>query len=222
VARRLRWLPATYFFLEDRMPSTLGRHCLLALAASGMLMACTARDTNTDTTSAAGAVATSNDSAARAASTNNGWTDGRIVGFATAANAGEIAEGKLAQTKATNAQVKAFAKQLVTDHQAMLDEGKQFATSNNVMPDTTSSDVTDLMHESQEELKDLQEKKAGKDWDKDFIEHEIEGHKKVLDKLQQAAQSTTNQQLKDMLTKASGKVQEHLTKAQDLENTLKS
>jgi putative membrane protein len=208
------------------MPSTLGRHCLLALAAGGMLMACTARETPaTDTTSAAGAVATSNDSAARASSaaaTNNGWTDGHIVGYTTAANAGEIAEGKLAQTKATNAQVKAFAKQLVTDHQAMLDEGKKFAQSNNVMPDTTNSDVTDLMHESQEGLKDLQGKKAGKDWDKEFLEHEVEGHKKVLDKLQQAAQSTTNQQLKDMLTKASGKVQEHLTKAQDLENTLKS
>jgi putative membrane protein len=204
------------------MPSTLGRHCLLALAAGGMLMACTARDTNTDTTSAAGAVATSNDSAARAASTNNGWTDGRIVGFTTAANAGEIAEGKLAQTKATNAQVKAFAKQLVTDHQAMLDEGKQFATSNNVMPDTTSNDVSDLMKDTQDELKELQEKAAGKDWDKDFIDHEVDGHKKVLDKLQQAAQSTSNQQLKDMLTKASGKIQEHLTKAQDLQNTLKS
>ena len=205
------------------MPSTLGRHCLLALAAGGMLMACTARENaTTDTTSAAGAVATPNDSAARAANANNGWTDGHIIGFTTAANASEIAEGKLAQTKATNAQVKAFAKQLVTDHQAMMDEGKAFATSNNVMPDTTNSDVTDLMHESQDGLKDLQEKKAGKDWDKEFIEHEIDGHKKVLEKLQQAAQSTTNQQLKDMLTKASGKVQEHLTKAQDLENTLKS
>jgi putative membrane protein len=222
VARRLRWLPATYFFLEDRMPSIPGRHCLLALAAGGMLMACTAKENTADTTSAAGAVATSNDSAAKAASANNGWTDGRIIGFATAANAGEIAEGKLAATKATNPQVKAFARLMVTDHQAMLDEGKSFATSNNVMPDTTSGDVADLMHETQEELKELQEKKAGKEWDEDFIKHEVEGHKKVLDKLQQATQSTSNQQLKDMLTKATGKVQEHLTKAQDLENKLKS
>jgi putative membrane protein len=203
------------------MPSTLGRHCLLALAAGGMLVACTAKDSSTtDTTTAAGAVATANDSAAKATN-NNGWTDGHIIGFTTAANAGEVAEGKLAQTKATNAQLKAFAKQLVTDHQAMLDEMKSFATSNNVMPDTTNNDVTDLMHASQDEIKGLQDKKAGKDWDEDFIEHEIDGHKKVLEKLMDAQKATTNTQLKDILTKATGKVQEHLTKAEDLKTKVK-
>jgi putative membrane protein len=186
-----------------------------------MLVACTAKDSSTtDTTTAAGAVATANDSAAKATN-NNGWTDGHIIGFTTAANAGEVAEGKLAQTKATNAQVKAFAKQLVTDHQAMLDEMKSFATANNVMPDTTNNDVTDLMHASQDEIKGLQDKKAGKDWDEDFIEHEIDGHKKVLEKLMDAQKATTNTQLKDILTKATGKVQEHLTKAEDLKSKVK-
>ena len=205
------------------MTSKLGRNCLLALSAAAFVAACKPRDNAaTDTTTSAGAVAT--DSANRAATPAvGGWTDGQILAFATAANHGEITEGTLAQTKATNAAVKAYARQMVTDHKAMLAEGQAFASKNSITPDSTKSDVTDLMKESQDEVKELTEKAKGADWDKEFIEHEIDAHKKVLEKLQNATQATTNPELKDLLTKASGKVQEHLTKAEDIKtNTLKS
>ena len=52
----------------------------------------------------------------------NGWTDGHILAYAAAASNGEIAEGKAAQAKARDAGVKAFARQMVADHQAMLAE----------------------------------------------------------------------------------------------------
>ena len=203
------------------MTSSFGRKCTIVLSVAAFAAACTPKDNAaTDTTSSAGAVAT--DSANRTATTG-GWSDGQILAFAAAANNGEIAEGTLAQTKATNAAVKAYGRQMVTDHRAMLQEGKDFATKNNITPDSTKDDVTDLMKESQDEMKELTEKAKGADWDKEFIDHEIDAHKKVLDKLQNAAQSTTNQELKDMLTKAAGKVQEHLTKAEDIkQNTLKS
>jgi putative membrane protein len=206
---------------------------MIALAAATLLVGCKPKESTTDTTSAAGAVATGSDSANRArtdttnpnanASANGGWTDGQILAFATAANRGEIAEGKLAETKATNAKVKAFGRQMVTDHTAMLHEGTSFAKKNNITPDSTKNDVTDLEKNSIDEMKDLQTKKKGNDWDKDFIDKEIDGHKAVLDKLQQAQNATTNAQLKEMLTKATAKVQEHLTKAQAIkDSTLKS
>jgi putative membrane protein len=142
---------------------------------------------------------------------------------ASAANSGEINEGRLAERKATNPAVKAFARQMVADHSAMLTEGKSFASKNNIRPDTTKDDVTDLKKDSRDLVKDLTGKKAGKDWDEDYIEHEIDGHKKVLDKLQDAEKSTTDPQLKTMLTKAVSKVQEHLTKAEDIkDNKIKS
>ena len=202
------------------MTSNLGRSCMLALSAAALVAACTPKENAaTDTTTSAGAVAT--DSANRPAV--GGWNDAQIVAFATAANNGEIAEGTLAESKATNAAVKAYARQMVTDHRAMLNEGKAFATKNNVTPDSTKDDVVDLMKGSQEEIKELTDKAKGADWDKEFIEHEIDAHKKVLEKLQNATQATTNPELKDLLTKATGKVQEHLTKAEDIKtNTLKS
>jgi putative membrane protein len=213
------------------MTTSFGRHCLLGLSAATLLVACKPKGNYaTDTTSSAGAVATGSDSANRAAAATDttanrtgSWTDGQIFAFASAANNGEIAEGKLAQTRATNAKVKAFARQMVTDHQAMLNELKTFAKNHNITADSTRNDVTDLTKDARDELKDLTDKAKGADWDKDFMDKEIDGHKKVLDKLQEAERSTTNPQFKEMLTKAIGKVQEHLTKAQDIkDNTLKS
>jgi putative membrane protein len=217
------------------MTTRFGRHCMLALSAATLLVACKGNgNANTDTTTAAGAVATGSDSANRAAgattaasasanTNNNSWTDGQILAFASAANKGEIAEGKLAESKASNPKVKAFARQLVTDHTTLLNEGNSFAKKNNITPDSTKSDVQDLQKDAQGDIQDLQSKAKGKDWDEDFVDKEIDGHKKVLSKLQDMQNATSNAQLKDMLTKAQQKVQSHLDKAQALkDSTLKS
>jgi putative membrane protein len=216
------------------MPTRYGRHCVIALSAATLLVACKPKDNaTTDTTTAAGAVATGSDSANRTRTdsataaannnSNNNWTDGQILAFAAAANRGEIAEGKLASTKATNPKVKAFARQMVTDHSAMLTEGNAFAKKNNITPDSTKSDVQDLQKDANGELQDLTAKAKGADWDKEFVDKEIDGHKKVLDQIQKAQNTTTNPQMKDMLQKAAVKVQGHLQKAQALkDSTLKS
>jgi putative membrane protein len=213
------------------MPTRYGRQCMIALSAATLLVACKPKENaTTDTSTAAGAVATGSDSANRArtdsttmAANNGGWTDGQILAFAAVANRSEISEGKLAETKATNAKVKAFARQMVADHTAMLNEGTSFAKKNNIKPDSTKSDVVDLQKDAIDETHDLQTKPKGNDWDKNFIDKEIDGHKKVLDKLQNAQNATTNPQMKDLLTKATAKVQEHLTKAQAIkDSTLKS
>jgi putative membrane protein len=199
-----------------------GTHALLVAALAAALGGCKGRNevAKTDTT-ATGMVAPSSDTGAMAMNNaNREWTDARIVAFANAANAGEVQEGTLAERKATNAAVKAFARQMVADHKAMLADVKAFQTKASVQPDSTAEDVRELMKEGQDEIKELTDKKAGKDWDEDFIEHEIEAHKKVLDKLQDAEKSAMNPELKTLLTKASAKVQEHLTKAEDIKSKL--
>jgi putative membrane protein len=172
--------------------------------------------------SAAGRVDTTihNDSlAARTdtgAAAHNGWSPASILGYTTAANMAEINEAKLAEKKATSPQVKAFARTMLTDHQAMLAEGKTLAGKLNAQPDTANGDAHDLMNSARDELKDLTDKAKGADWDKDFIDKEIDGHQHVLDKLQDAAKNTTDADLRAALEKATGKVQQHLTKAQDI------
>ena len=133
-----------------------------------------------------------------------------------------MAEGQLAAKKATNPVVKAYARQMVTDHEAMLKDGHALAAKLNATADTATGAAHDLLEDAHKELKDLTDKAAGADWDEDFIEHEIDGHQKVLDKLQDAAKNTNNVELRAALEKATGKVQQHLTKAQDIKaNVLK-
>ena len=218
------------------MSTQLAVHRITALAALVALGACKTRERDVgDTTvaartdTAANRVAANADTAARHVDSaagsvvrRGGWTSASILAFANAANNAEIREGELAAKKATNAQVKSFARQLVTDHRAMVSDGKSLASKLNVTPDTADDDVRDVVKHSADNVKDLTDKTAGLDWDRDWIDQQIKDHKDVLDKLQDAAKNTTDAQLRATLEKATGKVQEHLTKAQDLkDNALK-
>ncbi|HXT14893.1 MAG TPA: DUF4142 domain-containing protein [Gemmatimonadaceae bacterium] len=166
---------------------------------------------------AAATPATDSTAAANTANTANKWSNNAIVAYATAANEGEVQLGRLGEKKATSAAVKAFARQMVTDHSAMLAETKKLGTKIKAMPDTTMGDVHDLMGHSRDELKELTDKAAGADWDKNYMDKMVSDHKDVLDKLQDAAKNTTDPDAKKALEGAVGKVQTHLTKAQDIQ-----
>jgi len=204
------------------------------------LCACGPRDRSADDTTAkqagaavdtaAGRVGAAADTAARAtepaaasAVKRGGWTDASILGFIGANNAGEVRLGQLAAKKATNPAVKKFADQLVTAHRTLALEMRSLAGKLSVTPDTADGDVHDVMDKGRDQIKELTDKPAGADWDKKYIDNQIDDHKDMLDKLQDAAKNTNSAELRAAIEKASGKVQEHLTKAQSIkENELKS
>jgi putative membrane protein len=148
------------------------------------------------------------------------WTNDRIFGYTHNANNGEIALGKLAEKKATNPQVKAFAREMVKDHTAMMNETHALFAKLNVKPDSAADDARDLAKDGADKLKELTDKAAGADWDKNYIENQVDTHQKVLDKLNDVAKNSTDSTVTNALTKATAKVQEHLTKAQNLKNTV--
>jgi putative membrane protein len=190
-------------------------------AVAGLMLAATVAACAKKDDTAADSMAARTDTSAAAAATANPdsmnvgkWTPAATVGFATAANQGEIDMGKLGETKATNAEVKAFAKEQVTDHTKMLADAASLGTKLNAVADTAAGDAHDLMGHTRDEIKDLTDKAKGADWDKNYMDKMIEDHQKVLEKLQDAAKSNTNADVTKALTDASAKVQEHLTKAQ--------
>ncbi|MEP6495905.1 MAG: DUF4142 domain-containing protein [bacterium] len=200
---------------------------IAAIAAGTLLGGCKGQDHAQSDTTAAGEVArpatdttamTPAVTPAPGTTLNAGWTDGQIVAFAEAASRGEIAEGKLAEKKASNPAVKKFAHQVVADHEMMLKNTAAFATKENIMADTTKSDITDLAKGAQDGLSELTTKPSNNDWDKNYMDKQIDGHKSVLSKLQDAEKATTNAKLKELLNKAVGKVQSHLTKAEDVKD----
>ena len=170
-----------------------------------------------DSASAANSMA--NDSANR--STSGTWTNDHIFGYVHNADNGEIALGKLASTKATNSVVKAFGAQMVKDHQAMMKDAHALMSKVNAGVDSTWDDAKDLAGDGTEKLKELTDKEKGADWDKNYIESQIDMHQRVLDKLQDAVKNNTDTTVTAALTKATAKVQEHLTKAQSIKAGLK-
>lgn len=151
------------------------------------------------------------------------WADANVLGYTTVANRGEIALGKLGEKMATDPAVRSFARMLVTDHEQMLARMKGLATKLSAMPDTSAGDANDLARHDADEISDLNGKAKGIDWDRAFIDEAIEGHEKILSQLQDAAKNSPSAAVRASLEQASGKVQEHLTKAQDIKtNVLKN
>jgi putative membrane protein len=197
----------------------------MALFCATAIGACSKADRTADTAaartdSAAGRLDSTamakTDSGMNMAHNAGAWTNDHIFGFAHNANEGEIALGKLASTKATNPKVKAFGAEMVKDHQAMMKETHALMTKVNATPDSTWDDAKDLASAGNDKLKELTDKAKGADWDKNYIESQVDAHQKVLDKLQDAAKSTTDTTVAAGLSKATAKVQEHLTKAQSI------
>ena len=197
----------------------------MALLCAAALGACSKTERTADTAaartdSAAGRLDSTamakTDSGMNMAHNAGAWTNDHIFGFAHNANEGEIALGKLASTKATNPAVKAYGKEMVKDHQAMMKDTHALMEKVKAGVDSTWDDAKDLAGNGADKLKELTEKAKGADWDKNYIESQVDMHQKVLDKLQDAAKSNTDSTVTAALAKATAKVQEHLTKAQSI------
>jgi putative membrane protein len=194
------------------------------VAACTMLGACQKKgDVAVSDTTAAPAMADTTASAGSVTAPKNDWTDAQILAFAATANSGEIQEAQLAQHMATNPAVKKFAALMIADHTKMLADGKALATKLAITPDSTKSDVSDLAKDGQNDLKDLKGKKAGKDFDQEYISKQVDTHQKVLDKLNDASKSAKAPELKTAVEESIAKVQGHLTQAKAIkDNSLKS
>ena len=189
----------------------------VAIGAFAVLAACSPRDDTAVVDSAAGATAASVDSAVSTAGSGT-MTDANIFSALTTANAAEVEAGKEAATKATDADVKAFAQMMVTDHQAMLDKGNELARTLNIVPvaGETAEDVREDSKDAAEDLKD----EAGRDFNDEYIEKQIDAHENTLELLDRANNSTANADIKALIAEARPKVQAHLDRAKQIKDKI--
>ena len=215
--------------MDTRMHSTV--RTLAAFGAVALItVACRKNDeyAAARNESAAGGVVTPSDTMTKPVTSSNGWTDESILAYLRQANIDEVEINKLAVKKATTASVKQFAKTMETDHRAGIKELEAMIGKSNLPKDSTSMaadtlhvQARDVVKKHSDEMKDLTDKKAGVDWDKDYINMQIDEHKDVLDKLNDAAKNTTNTDLQALLMKMTDTVQQHLTKAEAIKTSLK-
>jgi len=198
------------------------RTIFLGIAAL-TLAACAKKDNNAaDTTASStttGDTSTMAAGAASSTSTSGSWSDPNIVAMLDEANAADSSAGAIAATKGTAAAVRDFARRMMRDHHQLRAQGAALAKKLNVTPAAPSDDPVPGM--AQDETNTLNSTAKGKDFDKAYIDAEVNAHKAVLDLATKAAAATQNAELKNLIQKAAPVIQGHLDKAESIQKTLK-
>jgi putative membrane protein len=145
--------------------------------------------------------------------------DAQIASIVVTANQVDIDAGKLAASKASNADVKAFGEQMVTDHTGVNKQATELATRLKVTPEDnpTSQTLKSGGDANLTTLKGL----SGAAFDKAYIDHEVAYHQQVLDALDKTLiPSASNGELKALLVKVRPAFVAHLEKAKQIQASL--
>ena len=186
-----------------------------------VIAACGKKDNGAaDTTAASSTMAT--DTSAMAASSTSGtggWSDANIVALLDEANMADSAAGAIAAAKGTSAAVRDFGKRMMRDHHNLRAQGQALAKKLNVTPQPPADDNS--VSDSQKNLTNLNSTAKGKDFDKAYIDHEVDYHKAVLDVATKAMSQAQNTELKNLIQKAAPAIQAHLDLSESIQKKLK-
>jgi putative membrane protein len=196
------------------------RFRLAALSAAALaVVACAKKDNTTaDTTAVSSTTPDTSAMAASSTSTAGTWSDANIFALLDEANAADSSAGAVAATKGTAASVRSFAKDMMRDHHSLRAQGAALAKKLNVTPSAPGDDPVAPM--AQTETNTLNSTVKGKDFDKAYIDAEVDAHKAVLDLATKSAAQTQNTELKNLIQKAAPLITAHLNKAEAIQKTL--
>jgi putative membrane protein len=202
------------------------RLTLPGLILAGALGACSSGQKNEarDQSAAASAAAPGDTGApgasggAPTATPKGGMTDANIVALLDAANKADSSAGALAAKKGTDAEVKAFARLMMSEHHALRAEGQALAKQLGVEPKAPEHDP--LAPYMANEMKTLQSTAKGAEFDRTYIDNEVSIHQAVLDFANQARVTTQTPQLKALIEKATPVIRKHLDQATALQKKL--
>ena len=193
------------------------------LVAVGALAACNSSNRKAGSEQSQAASADSSADTAAKSSTpapapQGGLTDANIVALLDAANKADSSAGALAAKKATSADVKAFARLMMSEHHALRAAGQALAKQLGVEPKAPERDP--LAPYVANEMKTLQSTAKGAEFDRVYIDNEVSVHQAVLDLANQARVTTQTPQLKELIEKAVPVIRKHLDQATELQKKL--
>jgi putative membrane protein len=148
-----------------------------------------------------------------------GPSDPQIAAIVVTANQVDIDAGQLAATKARSAEVKAYGKQMVTDHTGVNKQATELVTKLGVKPEDnpTAQSLKSGGAENVAQLKKLK----GAAFDKAYVDHEVAYHQQVLDAVDKTLiPSAKNAELKALLVKVRPAFVAHLEHAKHLQESV--
>jgi putative membrane protein len=149
-----------------------------------------------------------------------GVNDAQIASIVVTANKVDIDAGKLAASRSANAEVKSFARLMVTDHTGVNKSATDLATKLKLTPQDNATSQS-LKADGDKNLADLKTLK-GAAFDKAYIDHEVVYHQQVIDALDKTLiPGATNEELKALLVKVRPAFVAHLEHAKRLQASQK-
>lgn len=142
--------------------------------------------------------------------------DAQIASIVVTANQVDIDAGKLAKSRSTNKEVKAFAELMITDHTGVNKSATDLVTRLKVTPQNnpTSQSLKAGGDKNLAHLKTLK----GAAFDKSYVDHEVAYHQQVIDALDKTLiPGATNDELKALLIKVRPAFVAHLEHAKHLQ-----
>lgn len=146
-------------------------------------------------------------------------SDGGVATILRTANDLEIDAAQMAKKKASNEQVKAFAQTMIDGHKENNKETATLVKKLNIKTEPTEEAAT-LKKDEAAKMKSWKNV-SGAEFDKAYIANQIEMHKSLISKLDSDfIPNARNAEFKAHLEKTRNHVQEHLTKAEEIQTSL--
>jgi len=146
--------------------------------------------------------------------------DAEIASVAVTANQIDIDYAKIAVAKSKNDQVVSFAKTMMADHQAVIDQAVALVTKLKVTP--MDNDVSKKLNADAETTRKKLNEKPAKDFDKAYIDNEVSYHKAVISTVENVLiPQAQNADLKALLQKVLPTLKTHLEHAEMVQKSLK-
>jgi putative membrane protein len=148
-----------------------------------------------------------------------GPTDAQIAHIVVTANQVDIDAGKLAESKGKSKDVKAFGKQMVTDHSGVNKQAVALVKKLKVTPEDNPTSQS-LKSGGEENVKNLKGLK-GAGFDKAYTDHEVAYHEQVLDAIDKTlVPNAKNEELKALIVKVRPAFVAHLEHAKMIQAKL--
>jgi len=195
---------------------TISRLSVVAL----LLVACSKKEGDgPDTNAASNSRGTDTSAIGATPSAPGTWTDANIFAVLDEANVADSTAGALAATKGTSSAVRDFGKRMTRDHHRLRAQVESLAKKLKTTPAPPPDD--NLVSDSQKHMDTLNSTAKGKDFDKAYIDGEVEVHKKVLELTTKAFGQAQSTELKNLIQKAAPVITGHLDLAESIQKNLK-
>lgn len=155
------------------------------------------------------------------------WAQGAASGVPALANAdrkfvveaaqgglAEVAMGQMAQQRGSHAQVKAFGQRMAQDHSKANDDLKRVAVAKGVQLPAT-------MGSAHQHYADRLGKLSGAEFDRAYMKHMIDDHKKDVSDFEKAAKTAKDTDVKDFATRTLPTLHSHQQLAQTTYDAVK-